>query len=205
MPKPITLEHGGRSQSVSAWARETGISINVILSRLRQAWPIIEVLTTPVGSSRTTKPVSVQAKLFEHGEKTQTLAAWATDTGLTLSTIRGRIAMGWSILDTLTKPYAPRNAHGAGQRRENMKGYKLAHKRLGYFPKPANHCCMSCSKEYTGTGVDGLQGDHDPVTGLFRGWLCFHCNTGIGKLGDTLEGVQRAEAYLIKSKVNVSI
>lgn len=38
--------------------------------------------------------------------------------------------------------------------------------------------------------------DHDHVTGMFRGWLCFNCNTSIGKLGDTEEGVWRALTYL---------
>lgn len=40
--------------------------------------------------------------------------------------------------------------------------------------------------------------DHCHHTGLFRGWLCGKCNTAIGKLGDTLEGVKRAVAYLEK-------
>jgi hypothetical protein len=44
-----------------------------------------------------------------------------------------------------------------------------------------------------------LQFDHDHVTDKFRGWICFGCNTSIGKLGDTLEGVQRAIDYLKKS------
>ena len=39
--------------------------------------------------------------------------------------------------------------------------------------------------------------DHCHETGLFRGWLCNHCNLGIGKLGDNLEGLARATAYLI--------
>lgn len=38
--------------------------------------------------------------------------------------------------------------------------------------------------------------DHDHSTGAVRGLLCHHCNAGIGHLGDTLEGVKRAVAYL---------
>jgi hypothetical protein len=38
--------------------------------------------------------------------------------------------------------------------------------------------------------------DHNHETGKFRGWLCDNCNTGIGKLGDTVEGLERAIAYL---------
>ncbi len=38
--------------------------------------------------------------------------------------------------------------------------------------------------------------DHDHKTGAFRGWLCIGCNTAIGKLGDTVEGLKQAVAYL---------
>ena len=38
--------------------------------------------------------------------------------------------------------------------------------------------------------------DHDHNTGLFRGWICRNCNMGIGKLGDNLEGLQKAINYL---------
>ena len=38
--------------------------------------------------------------------------------------------------------------------------------------------------------------NHDHSTEKFRGWLCDQCNTGIGKLGDNLVGLQRAVDYL---------
>lgn len=38
--------------------------------------------------------------------------------------------------------------------------------------------------------------DHDHETGAGRGWLCSTCNSGLGKLGDTIEGLQRAIVYL---------
>ena len=40
--------------------------------------------------------------------------------------------------------------------------------------------------------------DHDHDSGQFRGWLCTQCNTGLGKLGDSIEGLERAIAYLRK-------
>jgi hypothetical protein len=42
--------------------------------------------------------------------------------------------------------------------------------------------------------------DHDHKTGVFRGWLCKTCNMAIGKLGDDLDGVERARAYLIRAE-----
>ena len=38
--------------------------------------------------------------------------------------------------------------------------------------------------------------DHNHSTGKVRGLLCNTCNTGIGKLGDTAESLQRALDYL---------
>lgn len=53
------------------------------------------------------------------------------------------------------------------------------------------HRCACCgSKEPGGSG--SFHVDHDHVTGDVRGLLCSKCNLGIGSLGDTVEGVQRA-------------
>ena len=38
--------------------------------------------------------------------------------------------------------------------------------------------------------------DHCHDTLAFRGWLCHKCNVGIGLLGDTVEGTQKAVQYL---------
>lgn len=43
--------------------------------------------------------------------------------------------------------------------------------------------------------------DHCHETGKFRGWLCGRCNTGIGSLGDDLEGVMKAVRYLRRSEL----
>jgi len=56
-------------------------------------------------------------------------------------------------------------------------------------PKPPS--CACCGRE-----TDKLVVDHDHDTGTFRGWICTSCNIGIGKLGDTLQGVQNALNYL---------
>ncbi len=43
--------------------------------------------------------------------------------------------------------------------------------------------------------------DHDHATGAQRGWLCRSCNMHLGALGDSVEALDRARAYLIASKV----
>ena len=61
-------------------------------------------------------------------------------------------------------------------------------------PKPDK--CECCKKPTT-----TFHCDHDHFTGKFRGWLCSHCNQGIGKLGDDLVGVLNAVNYLKKTNV----
>ncbi len=56
-------------------------------------------------------------------------------------------------------------------------------------PKPER--CACCHKK-----TKKLQVDHIHGSTTFRGWLCTDCNTGIGSLGDNLEGVLQAAVYL---------
>lgn len=54
-----------------------------------------------------------------------------------------------------------------------------------------NNRCLICDKE-----TPKLVVDHCHTTGKIRGLLCKRCNTAIGMLGDTPEGLQRAIDYL---------
>jgi len=44
--------------------------------------------------------------------------------------------------------------------------------------------------------------DHDHKTGKFRGWVHSNCNAALGKLGDNVEGVQKALDYLKRTTPN---
>jgi hypothetical protein len=50
--------------------------------------------------------------------------------------------------------------------------------------------CKICGKEKR------LVVDHCHETGQVRGMLCFSCNTGIGQLGDSVDMLKAAIAYL---------
>jgi hypothetical protein len=60
---------------------------------------------------------------------------------------------------------------------------------------PKNSKCSCCKRV-----VHQLYCDHSHKSGKFRGYLCVDCNTGIGKLGDSIIGVKRALRYLQNSK-----
>src|ERR1017187_583422 len=60
-------------------------------------------------------------------------------------------------------------------------------------------CCKTPINDVINQDWDRTQAghvDHNHETGGIRGILCFHCNIGIGHLGDSAEGVQRALDYL---------
>jgi hypothetical protein len=59
-------------------------------------------------------------------------------------------------------------------------------------PKPER--CDRCHKKTK------LEVDHIHGLTTFRGWLCTDCNSGMGKLGDNLEGLLQAAVYLEKDK-----
>lgn len=53
--------------------------------------------------------------------------------------------------------------------------------------------CACCGKAISGSSV---RVDHCHATGYVRGLLCHECNTGIGLLGDNLDGLLKAVRYL---------
>ena len=86
-----------------------------------------------------------------------------------------------------------------GSRSECIKCYRLnlnLYSRIRknqVTPDPGTPC------ECCGDSTRSLQWDHDHETKEHRGWICWDCNVGIGKLGDNLEGVTKAVEYLKKA------
>ena len=64
--------------------------------------------------------------------------------------------------------------------------------------KEQDYKCKCCSKpiEFLGRGGSNACVDHRENPFKIRGILCSECNLGIGKLGDTPEGIKKALEYL---------
>lgn len=61
-------------------------------------------------------------------------------------------------------------------------------------PKPkGDYACDCCGKVVPNNKIHL---DHDHANHTFRGWICRNCNTGLGSLGDNVEGLEQAIAYL---------
>lgn len=62
-----------------------------------------------------------------------------------------------------------------------------------------DHACQHCSRPVSLFAKDKASSasvDHCHDTGRVRGILCHPCNTSLGQLGDTVEALERALAYL---------
>jgi hypothetical protein len=76
--------------------------------------------------------------------------------------------------------------------RQCIKEHSQVRRRLHKKAPPKPEVCECCKTKPRKWCLD-----HDHVTSEFRGWLCERCNTGIGKLGDNLNGVINAVNYLV--------
>lgn len=81
--------------------------------------------------------------------------------------------------------------------KECIKNQNKLRKKLLKSAPPKPDTCECCGKVPSKWVLD-----HDHKTNQFRGWLCDKCNTGIGSLGDNLDGLSRAVLYLQKSGNN---
>lgn len=83
------------------------------------------------------------------------------------------------------------------------KGMTLGHI-AGIRPMP--DACECCGERggVAGRGArnKALCADHNHDTGQFNGWLCVRCNSGIGQLGDSIERLEQAIAYLKRAQLH---
>lgn len=97
------------------------------------------------------------------------------------------------------KSKAHRLALAAANRKENAQTYeqflakqyaRIAARQLEQAGRPKPENCELC-------GCAGrICFDHDHLTGLFRGWICSHCNSALGMVKDNPRLLEKMAAYL---------
>lgn len=80
-----------------------------------------------------------------------------------------------------------------GRCRECVNAQVRLRKDLRRIAPPKPDRCSCCGKTSSDIVLDHCHTDH-----TFRGWLCRHCNAGIGFLNDSTEGLEKALMYLRK-------
>jgi hypothetical protein len=102
------------------------------------------------------------------------------------------------------------NTYYMKDRANRLAGAKARALAVNYGMTPADYTavlaaqggrCACCGSRAPG-GHGRFHVDHDHQTGVVRGLLCSKCNLGIGSLGDTIEGLRSAVAYLERAARN---
>jgi hypothetical protein len=79
------------------------------------------------------------------------------------------------------------------------KRYGLTKEQFELLVERAGGKCECCGKKFSKGREECI--DHDHNTNCVRGILCKECNTGLGLLGDTKQGLIRAIKYLEREQV----
>lgn len=91
----------------------------------------------------------------------------------------------------------------ARYRRALLKRYGLTPEGYEALFEAQSGLCAICRRDDGQTKHGMLHVDHDHDSGRVRGLLCSTCNTGIGHLGDDIERVKLALAYLEKHRGSI--
>lgn len=94
------------------------------------------------------------------------------------------------------KTYIKSEAGKTSQRKHKLKkNYGISESQYNEMLELQNYSCACCKASEPG-GRGRWHVDHCHVSGLVRGLLCHSCNIGIGHLGDSVDGVEKALIYL---------
>jgi recombination endonuclease VII len=92
------------------------------------------------------------------------------------------------------KPPKPQYDHKAYWENQRAKARNYNRRKLGVIPtRPEPAHCELCGKT---PSKKALCLDHCHTKKMFRGWLCGHCNIGLGMFKDNADVLRRAITYL---------
>jgi hypothetical protein len=80
--------------------------------------------------------------------------------------------------------------HGGSRHYHLKRRYGVGDADVAAMVRAQGGRCAICRREAA------VHVDHDHVTGLVRGVLCFNCNGGLGQFKDDINKLRRAIAYL---------
>lgn len=95
---------GGRSQTLTQWAREFGLTTPALQQRLYRGWePDIERLSRPAN-----RHIKTQVLTLTYQGRTESFAWWAAALDVRVGVLYKRKRDRWSDVKTLTTPFIKR-------------------------------------------------------------------------------------------------
>jgi len=90
------IAYGGKTQTMTAWAAELGMSVQALFYRLRAGWPMETVMTRALNHANPVIQVRRKnAKLITIDGETKQLCEWLSVSGMKESTVHNRLRRGW--------------------------------------------------------------------------------------------------------------
>jgi hypothetical protein len=117
---------------------------------------------------------------------------------------KGRNKDGYhSYCKPCMKEYSSKWWKDNGEDYHYLSSYGLTREQVSQMLNEQEHKCALCSVDLQMKQgfKDSAHVDHCHTTGTVRGILCGNCNTSLGKLGDSVESIQRVLDYLKKSMI----
>lgn len=105
----------------------------------------------------------------------------------------GRPRVRWVCQERVNKSPSRKRYNQSEKRKATVRRslYGLSAESYASLMAKQNGRCAICERP-----MERPQVDHDHATGRVRGLLCVTCNTGLGKLGDSIERIEHVLAYL---------
>ena len=129
----------------------------------------------------------MQGELFEFEDPK---ASWDTTDGMECPTCKETKPLS-EYYSSPDGRYNGSHRHCKDCYKENNNVVYVLRKENPYpYENPVCECCGIESHS------EVLCLDHCHIEKVFRGWLCRSCNTGIGSLGDDIEGLEKGLTYL---------
>jgi hypothetical protein len=87
------LTHNGHTRCLAEWSEHTGISVDLLIFRLRKGWSVKETLETDPKDYNKNRP----ARTYTHKGTTKSVVQWAREQGLSIQRVLKRLELGWSM------------------------------------------------------------------------------------------------------------
>ena len=113
-PEARTITIDGETKSLAEWCGLSGIKLATAKRRLNDGWNPAEAVTLSTAAGRRRGLAKAKAhharqrpgfapRLYDHDGMSLSIPQWADRLGISVSTIRNRLASGWTITEALTR------------------------------------------------------------------------------------------------------